>query len=148
VLTVAQAAEARGAGASFIVAPGLNPAVVDDALTHGVPVYPGICTPTEIEAGLAKGLRVFKFFPAEAIGGVALLKAISAPYGEVEFIPTGGIGRETLGAYLALDCVVACGGSWMAPPAWLAAGEFDRIRDETARAVAAAAAARAGERAG
>jgi 2-dehydro-3-deoxyphosphogluconate aldolase / (4S)-4-hydroxy-2-oxoglutarate aldolase len=136
VLTAQQAREARAAGARFVVAPGFGPAVVDYCLEHGIPVYPGVCTPTEIEAALAKGLSVLKFFPAEPAGGVAYLKAIAAPYGMVEFMPTGGITAANLGAYLAFPKVVACGGSWMAPGNWIAAGHFDRIRAEAANAVA------------
>ncbi|HEU4628356.1 MAG TPA: bifunctional 4-hydroxy-2-oxoglutarate aldolase/2-dehydro-3-deoxy-phosphogluconate aldolase [Gemmatimonadaceae bacterium] len=129
VLTPRQADEARDAGAQFVVAPGFSPAVVDHCLERGIPVFPGVCTPTEIEAALAKGLRTLKFFPAEPAGGVPFLKAIAAPYGAVQFIPTGGISAANLGAYLALEQVVACGGSWMAPADWIAARQFDRIRD-------------------
>jgi 2-dehydro-3-deoxyphosphogluconate aldolase / (4S)-4-hydroxy-2-oxoglutarate aldolase len=136
VLSPAQVDEARRAGARFIVAPGFNPAVVDRALEHGLPMFPGVCTPTEIEAALAKGLGVLKFFPAEPIGGLAYLKAICAPYGMVELIPTGGIGPANLASYLGFKKVVACGGSWMAPAEWIAAKQFDRIRDETRKAVA------------
>jgi 2-dehydro-3-deoxyphosphogluconate aldolase/(4S)-4-hydroxy-2-oxoglutarate aldolase len=134
VLTPQQAAEARRAGARFVVAPGFNPAVVDYCLEHAIPVYPGVCTPTEIEAALQKGLGVLKFFPAEAIGGLPYLKAIAAPYTTVQFIPTGGINVSNLAAYLASPRVVACGGSWMAPQEWIAAKQFDRIRAESARA--------------
>jgi 2-dehydro-3-deoxyphosphogluconate aldolase/(4S)-4-hydroxy-2-oxoglutarate aldolase len=137
VLTPSQVSEARASGATFIVSPGFNPAVVDASQAQGLPVFPGVCTPTEIEAAMGKGLRVLKFFPAEAIGGVNLLKAITAPYGGVEFIPTGGITRENIGKYLALKAVVACGGSWMAPQQMVAAKQFDRVREETAAAVAA-----------
>ncbi|MBX6333416.1 MAG: bifunctional 4-hydroxy-2-oxoglutarate aldolase/2-dehydro-3-deoxy-phosphogluconate aldolase, partial [Gemmatimonadaceae bacterium] len=132
-----QAAEARGAGARFIVAPGFNPAVVDYCQAHDIPVYPGVCTPTEIEAALAKGLTALKFFPAEPIGGAAYLKAIAAPYAMVEFIPTGGISLASLASYLRLRSVIACGGSWMAPQEWIARKQFDRIRAETERAVQA-----------
>jgi 2-dehydro-3-deoxyphosphogluconate aldolase / (4S)-4-hydroxy-2-oxoglutarate aldolase len=137
VLSPAQVSEARSAGATFIVSPGFNPAVVDASQEQGLPVFPGVCTPTEVDAAMAKGLRVLKFFPAEAIGGVNLLKAIMAPYGEVRFIPTGGVTRENIGKYLALKAVVACGGSWMAPQQMVAAKQFDRVREETAAAVAA-----------
>jgi len=135
VLTVAQAREARNAGARFIVAPGFNPAVVEHCLEHDVPVFPGVCTPTEIEAALTHGLTTVKFFPAEAIGGLKYLKAIAAPYTMMRFVPTGGINGDNLRSYLAFDRVVACGGSWMAPADWIAAKSFERIRDETARAV-------------
>ncbi len=140
VLTPDQARQAVDAGAKFIVAPGFGPAVVDWCLGHDVPVFPGVCTPTEVEMALGRELTTLKFFPAEAAGGVAYLKAIGAPYGAVQFIPTGGINAANLGSYLALKNVVACGGSWMAPAEWVRGKEFDRIREETRGAVAAAAA--------
>jgi 2-dehydro-3-deoxyphosphogluconate aldolase / (4S)-4-hydroxy-2-oxoglutarate aldolase len=139
VLTPRQVDEARAAGAAFVVSPGFNAAVVDHCLSHDVPVYPGVCTPTEVEMALGKGLRVVKFFPAEPIGGLPLLRAIAAPYVEMRFMPTGGITRETVGGWLAFDRVVACGGSWMAPTAWVQSGDFDRVREEAARTVAALA---------
>ena len=135
VLTPQQAREARDAGAQFVVAPGFSPAVVDYCLEHEIPVYPGVCTPTDVEAALAKGLRTVKFFPAEPAGGVAYLKAISAPYNMVQFIPTGGINAANIGGYLAMKNVVACGGSWMAPNDWIAAKQFDRVREATRQAV-------------
>jgi 2-dehydro-3-deoxyphosphogluconate aldolase/(4S)-4-hydroxy-2-oxoglutarate aldolase len=137
VLTPKQAAEAKDAGAKFVVSPGFNPAVVDACREHGVPVFPGVCTPTEIEAALAKELSVLKFFPAEPAGGLSFLKAIAAPYSMVSFIPTGGINAANVGDYLAFKAVVACGGSWMAPSGWIAGRQFDRIRDEVAAAVKA-----------
>lgn len=138
VLTREQAASARLAGAQFVVAPGFSPPVVEYCLAHGMPVYPGIATPTEIERALRYDLSVLKFFPAEQLGGVAYLKAIAAPYMGVEFMPTGGINRDNLRSYLAFDRVVACGGSWMAPADWIARKEFDRIRDAAEQAMAAA----------
>jgi 2-dehydro-3-deoxyphosphogluconate aldolase/(4S)-4-hydroxy-2-oxoglutarate aldolase len=138
VLTTEQAARARDAGASFVVAPGFNPRVVDWCLEHGMPVYPGVATPTEIEAALEKGLRVLKLFPAEPLGGLRYLRAVSAPYADVAFIPTGGVDASNLGAWLAFDRVAACGGSWMAPRAWIEAGDFARIREEVQRAAAIA----------
>jgi 2-dehydro-3-deoxyphosphogluconate aldolase/(4S)-4-hydroxy-2-oxoglutarate aldolase len=135
VLTPDQAAEARRAGARFIVSPGLSPRVVDYCRANGVPVFPGVCTPTEIGAAFELGLRVLKFFPAEPAGGLPYLQAIAAPFPGVEFIPTGGVSAETLAAYLGFKGVVACGGSWMAPRAWIEAGEFDRIRRAVEQAV-------------
>jgi 2-dehydro-3-deoxyphosphogluconate aldolase / (4S)-4-hydroxy-2-oxoglutarate aldolase len=137
VLTVAQAKDARDAGAKFIVAPGFNPVVVDYCLEQDIPVFPGIATPSEIEAALTRGLSVLKFFPAEPLGGLPYLKAISAPYSGVEFMPTGGISAQNMGSYLAFPKVVACGGSWMAPSDWIAARDFDRITSEVSNAVAA-----------
>ena len=127
VLSVAQADAALHAGASFIVAPGFDPAVVDFALERGVPVVPGVCTPTEVTLALARGLSVLKLFPAEASGGVSYLKALAAPFGAARFVPTGGIGPDNLAAYLAVRQVVACGGSWMVAKDLIAAGEFDTI---------------------
>jgi 2-dehydro-3-deoxyphosphogluconate aldolase/(4S)-4-hydroxy-2-oxoglutarate aldolase len=134
VLTTTQAELAADAGAQFIVAPGFNPRVVDYCLDRGMHVYPGIATPTELEAALEKGLSTLKFFPAEPMGGLAFLKAMAAPYVDVNFMPTGGINANNLASYLAFNRVVACGASWMAPPDWIAAKQFDRIRDEARRA--------------
>jgi 2-dehydro-3-deoxyphosphogluconate aldolase / (4S)-4-hydroxy-2-oxoglutarate aldolase len=126
---------AHKAGARFIVAPGLNEHVVRRSQELGLPVFPGVCTPTEIEAALGLGLEVLKFFPAEAMGGLAYLKAVAAPYVDVRFMPTGGITAAHLPAYLGFNRVVACGGSWMAPHAWVEEKAFDRIREEVAAAV-------------
>jgi len=138
VLTPAQVAEARAAGARFVVAPGFNAGVVEFCQSVELPVFPGVCTPTEIEMALGAGLSVLKFFPAEPIGGLPFLKAVAAPYTTVSFIPTGGIGPSNLASYLAFPRVVACGGSWLAPNDWIATRQFDRIRD-TARAAVAIA---------
>lgn len=134
VLTPAQVDAARDAGAQFIVAPGFNRRVVEHCLQAGLPVYPGIATPTEVEAALELDLKTVKFFPAEPMGGLGYLKAIAAPFVGVSFMPTGGINAANVGAYLAFDRVVACGGSWMAPADWIAAKQFDRIRQESQRA--------------
>ena len=142
VLTPLQAAEASAAGARFVVAPGFNRRTVDYCLAREIPVFPGVCTPSEIEAALDAGLGALKFFPAEPMGGLPFLKAIAAPYGGVAFMPTGGITRAALAEYLAFERVAACGGSWMAPADWIRARQFDRIRDEVAQTVAAVAACR------
>ena len=134
VLTPTQANAASEAGAQFIVAPGFGPRVVEYCQARAIPVFPGIATPTEIEAALEMGLRTLKFFPAEPMGGLAYLKAIAAPYVEVSFLPTGGINAANVASYLAFDRVIACGGSWMAPADWIAAAQFERIRDESRRA--------------
>jgi 2-dehydro-3-deoxyphosphogluconate aldolase/(4S)-4-hydroxy-2-oxoglutarate aldolase len=138
VLTPRQAADARSAGAKFVVAPGFGAAMVDYCVENDLPVFPGIATPTELEFALSRGLSVVKFFPAESLGGVAYLTAMSAPYGNVGFLPSGGIGRSNLAAYLSSPRVVACGGSWMAPADWIRAEQFDRIRDEVRKSVDAA----------
>ena len=98
ILTPRQAADASSAGAKFVVAPGFGAAMVDYCVENEIPVFPGIATPTELEFALSRGLSVMKFFPAESLGGMAYLKAMSAPYGEVEFLPSGGIGLSNLGA--------------------------------------------------
>lgn len=136
VLTPEQAARARDAGARFVVSPGINRRVVEWCQAHDLPVVPGVCTPTEIETALECGLRVVKFFPAEPCGGIAYLKAIAAPFPNLSFMPTGGVNAANVGGYLAFPRVVACGGSWMAPAEWIAAGAFDRIREAARDAVA------------
>jgi 2-dehydro-3-deoxyphosphogluconate aldolase/(4S)-4-hydroxy-2-oxoglutarate aldolase len=138
VLTPEQAALAKDAGARFILSPGLNRRVVAWCQEHALPIFPGVCTPTDIEMALEQGLKVVKVFPAEQIGGLSYLKAIAAPFPGLEFMPTGGINASNLNDYLAYDRVVACGGSWMAPQNWISAGAFDKIRD-TARQAADAA---------
>lgn len=135
VLSVEQADTALGAGAEFIVSPGTNPLVVEHCLSQRAPIFPGVCTPTEIEMALSKGVEVLKFFPAEAAGGVKFLKAVCAPYAHLKFIPTGGIDTKNIGEYLAIPQVLACGGSWMVKPEWMKAGEFDRLRQLAAEAV-------------
>lgn len=127
VLTVQQAEQAIRAGAQYIVAPGFDAAVVDWCQEHGVPVLPGVATPTEINMALARGVKLLKFFPSEEIGGVRMLKALYAPYQEVQFIPTGGIKAHNLAEYLVLPNVVACGGSWMATGSMISEGKFDEI---------------------
>jgi 2-dehydro-3-deoxyphosphogluconate aldolase/(4S)-4-hydroxy-2-oxoglutarate aldolase len=138
VLTAEQAETAISAGAEFVVSPGTNPTVVDHCLSKGVTVFPGVCTPTEIEMALSKGVDVLKFFPAEPMGGVKFLQAICAPYKNVRFIPTGGIDTKNIGHYLALPQVVACGGSWMVKPELFEAGDFARVKQLAGEAVALA----------
>jgi 2-dehydro-3-deoxyphosphogluconate aldolase/(4S)-4-hydroxy-2-oxoglutarate aldolase len=137
ILTVQQAKDAMSAGARFIVSPGFGPEVVNYCLENGIPVFPGIATPTEIQAALSRGLKVLKFFPAQPLGGIQYLKAISAPFGAVDFMPTGGIGLMNLGEYLHFPRVVACGGSWMATPERIAAKDFAGIENDVREAVEA-----------
>ncbi len=136
ILTVEQAILAKEAGASFIVTPGFDAQVVAWCLAHDMPITPGVVTPTDINQALAKGLNVLKFFPAEAAGGIKLLKAIGAPYVGVKFIPTGGIDENNLADYLRLPMVHACGGSFMVKKQWLADGQFDKVKEAAAAAVA------------
>ena len=135
VRSVDQADRAVSAGAKFIVSPGFNEKVVDWCLDNGVAVTPGVATPTEIDMATDKGLKILKFFPAEAMGGIKTLKAISAPYGEVRFIPTGGINLDNLRDYLALPSVHCCGGSWLVKGDLITAGKFDEIAQLAREAV-------------
>lgn len=137
VLTTEQADSAVAAGAKFIVSPGLNPVTVKYCQAKGVPVIPGIMTPSEIELALSLGLTEVKFFPAEAAGGVAMLKAMSAPYGNMRFIPTGGIDLKNLSAYTALPSVLACGGSFLVKKEWLANREYAKITTMARQAIGA-----------
>ena len=135
VLTVDQVKQAVDAGATFMVAPGVNPKVVGFCRERNIPIVPGVATPTEIETALDLGLNILKYFPAEAFGGLETLKAISAPYSGVKFIPTGGINSSNLMAYLKHPKVEACGGSWMVKSALIDAGRFDKITSLTREAV-------------
>lgn len=135
VLTTDQVDRAAGAGARYIVSPGLNPTVVEYCLKKEIPVTPGVATPSDVERALALGLEVVKFFPAEAAGGVPFLKALSAPYKGLKFIPTGGIDEKNLLSYLRVPSVLACGGSWMVKQELIANKQFDTIRQLTAAAV-------------
>ena len=136
VLTVDQADAAIAAGAMFIVTPGFNPAVVDHCLSQGMPITPGIVTPSEIEQALARDLRLVKFFPAGAMGGVPYLRAVTGPYPMMRFVPTGGVTIENLADYLAVPTVAACGGTWLCRPDALARGDFAGIEHLAREAVA------------
>jgi len=135
VLTVEQAKKAVSAGAKFIVSPGFNPRVVDYCIENSIPVTPGINNPTQIEMALERGIEVVKFFPAEASGGLPLLKSMSAPYTGIKFIPTGGINQNNLCSYLSNNKVLACGGSWMVKPELISSGNFAEITRLTKEAV-------------
>jgi 2-dehydro-3-deoxyphosphogluconate aldolase/(4S)-4-hydroxy-2-oxoglutarate aldolase len=135
VRSVDQADRAVSAGAKFIVSPGFNEKVVDWCLDKGVAVTPGVATPTEIEMATDKGLNILKFFPAEAFGGIKTLKAISAPYVGVKFIPTGGLNAANVADYLKHPKVAACGGSWMVKSSFIAEGAFEKITRLTREAV-------------
>ncbi len=143
VLSVEQARKAVNAGARFIVSPGFNPKVVDYCVQNDIAVTPGICTPTDIEQALQFGLKVVKFFPAEAYGGLKTLKAMSAPYTMMKFIPTGGINASNLADYLGFAKVLACGGSWMVKSDLIDNENFDEISNRTKKAVEIAAGFRA-----
>lgn len=127
VLTCKQVDEAVEAGAKFIVSPGLNPEVVKYCVDKGIPVTPGVATPSEVEQAIGLGLDVVKFFPAEAAGGLPMIKAMSAPYTSMKFMPTGGINKDNIATYLAFNKVLACGGSFMVDKKLIAAGRFDEV---------------------
>lgn len=127
VLTVEQIDRAAAAGASFIVSPGFDAELVAASLARDLAVYPGCVTPTEIMAALKFGLDVLKFFPAEQCGGLARIKALSAPFSMVKFMPTGGINAANLSAYLSCPAVCACGGSYMVTADLIENGKWDEI---------------------
>ncbi len=134
ILTVEQAESAVDAGASFLVSPGFNDELVAFAISRGITIYPGVNSPTQVEMGLRRGLKILKFFPAEASGGIPMLKALSSVY-EVLFMPTGGITQKNILSYLALPKVIACGGSWMVSTELIAQGNFDEISRLTSEVV-------------
>jgi len=142
VITMEQLEDAISAGAQFIVSPGLDPEIVRACQKKGIPVFPGIVTPSEILTGLNLGIEVFKFFPAGSYGGVSTLKALSGPFPQIKFLPTGGISDKNAAEYYAVDQVLAIGGSWMAPSKLVDAGDFDQILEEVKKAVAVFKAAR------
>lgn len=135
VLTPEQADAAVAAGAKFIVSPGLNPRVVKHCQEIGVPMLPGCANPSDLEAAIELGLTTVKFFPAEAAGGLAMIKAMSAPYGNLKFMPTGGINADNLLSYLSFNKILACGGSFMVKEDLIEAGDFDAIEKLTRNAV-------------
>lgn len=136
---IEQAARAHAAGARFAVAPGFNPRVAEAARSVGLAFWPGVCTPSEIEQALRFELRTLKFFPAEALGGAATVKAMLAPYLHlgVETIPTGGIDEETAPSYWSLAGVAAVGGSWIAPSKLIESGDWSAITERAREAVSA-----------
>lgn len=136
VLSVDQVKSAVDAGARFMVAPGFNPAVVDYCLEHNICVVPGVNNPSQIGRALERRLQVVKFFPAEASGGLPFLKAVAAPYGDILFLPTGGINLRNLMTYLSYPRVIACGGSWMVKTDLISSGNFTQIKKLTQEAVA------------
>ena len=138
VLTIDQVKDAVDSGAKFIVSPGLNPKVVEYCVENNIPITPGIATPSEIERALEYNLDVVKFFPAEALGGLNYLKAISAPYGNLRFIPTGGIDEKNLLSYLQFPKVLACGGSWMVKSELISNKKFDEIKKLSSSALSIA----------
>ncbi|HWR11993.1 MAG TPA: bifunctional 4-hydroxy-2-oxoglutarate aldolase/2-dehydro-3-deoxy-phosphogluconate aldolase [Rectinemataceae bacterium] len=143
VTTIAQAEAAIASGASFVVTPGFNPRIVDFCIAKGMPIVPGVNSPSQVEMGLERGLEVLKFFPAEASGGVKMLKALHGPYAEVSFMPTGGVDLSNIASYLELPYILAIGGSWMVKEDKIAAGKFGEIAELCREAVRLVAACRA-----
>ena len=136
MLNAKQVDEAIEAGATFIVSPGLNPNTVKYCKQKGIPILPGVATASEIEQAIELGLCAVKFFPAEANGGLKTLKALSAPYYKMEFMPTGGIQESNVKEYLAFDKVIACGGSWMVKDELIENEKFEEIQALAQKAMA------------
>ena len=134
VLTIEQVDEAVAAGAKFIVSPGLNPEIVKYCLDKNIAITPGVVTPSEMEKAIELGLNIVKFFPAEPSGGLSMIKAVSAPYTMLKFMPTGGINPGNVKEYLKSDKIFACGGSWMVKGDLVDAGNFDKIKELTKEA--------------
>ena len=130
------------AGAKFIVSPGFDPEIVDYCLEKKIPVFPGCISPSEVAQAVKRGLKVVKFFPAEQAGGLAMLKAMAAPYTMLKFMPTGGINTKNLKEYLGFSKILCCGGSWMGKGDMIKNKEFDKITEMTREATELAAAAR------
>ena len=135
VLTPEQADRAMAAGSKFIVSPGLNPKVVKHCLDKGYPIVPGTSNPSDVETAIELGLDTVKFFPAEAAGGLKMIKSMAAPYTKMHFMPTGGINADNLKSYLDFNKIVCCGGSWMVKKGMVTAGDFEGIKNLTKQAV-------------
>lgn len=141
IRNVVQAELARAAGAKFVVSPSTQPEVVRHCVKVGLPMSPGVCTPSEVENALDAGAKVLKFFPAEAFGGTRTLKALGAVYPDIPFIPTGGINEGNLVEYLSLKNVLACGGSWLAETQLLLDNNWDEVERRARQASELAATA-------
>jgi 2-dehydro-3-deoxyphosphogluconate aldolase/(4S)-4-hydroxy-2-oxoglutarate aldolase len=137
VLTLDELKSAMDNGATFGVAPGLNPLIVEEALKNNFPFMPGIMTPSDLETGLSMGLTNFKFFPAGAAGGISYLSSLSAPYAhkDVQFVPTGGINTNNLKEYLEMKTVIAVGGTWIAKSADIGSGKWEKIKSNCQEAI-------------
>lgn len=127
ILNREQAIAAKEAGATFVVSPGFNPNTVKACLEIGIDIVPGVNNPSAVEAALEMGLTTLKFFPAEASGGINMVKALLGPYTQIQFMPTGGINAKNVKEYLAIDRVFACGGTWMVDKALINEGRWDEI---------------------
>ncbi len=136
VVNVEQLHDAVEAGAKFVVSPGSDAEVISEAMKLGVPITPGVVTPSEIMMGLKLGVKVFKFFPAESYGGLKTIKALSGPFPQIKFLPTGGINQGNAAEYYKNPKILAVGGSWMVTKDMIAAGDFDGIAEKSAAATA------------
>lgn len=134
VLSVDQVDRAVAAGAKFIVSPGFDPEVVDYCISKNIPVAPGCATPSEVGQAVKRGLKLIKFFPAEQAGGLAMIKAMAAPFTGAKFMPTGGINAKNLEEYLSYNRIAACGGSWMVKADLVDNKQFDKIEELTREA--------------
>lgn len=136
VLNREQVIAAKDAGATFVVSPGFNPNTVRACQELGMDIIPGVNNPSAVEAALEMGLTTLKFFPAEASGGIAMVKSLLAPYTDIELMPTGGINTNNICEYLAVPRVIACGGTWMVDASLIKNGEWEKIGRLAAEAVA------------
>ncbi|MGF1695502.1 bifunctional 4-hydroxy-2-oxoglutarate aldolase/2-dehydro-3-deoxy-phosphogluconate aldolase [Vibrio kyushuensis] len=127
VLNAQQVDQAKEAGSEFVVSPGLNPNTVRYCQEVNMPIVPGVNNPSQVEQALELGLNFLKFFPAEASGGISMVKSLLAPYVDVSFMPTGGIGKNNVNDYLGIDRIVCCGGTWMVSPALIESEQWDEI---------------------
>lgn len=128
ILTTNQVDQAVEAGAKFIVSPGFDPEIVDYCINKNIPILPGCISPSEIAQAVKRGLKVIKFFPAEQSGGLAMIKAVAAPYNMLKFMPTGGINTSNLKSYLDYNKILCCGGSWMVKESMIKNGDFEKIK--------------------
>ena len=138
VLSASQATDVLDRGAKFIVSPGLDESIVETAQDGDIPVFPGTMTPSEVMRARNLGLEVVKFFPASIAGGIPALKALGSVFGDMKFMPTGGVSAQNLGDFLALKSVLACGGSWLTPAAAIAEGNYGEVTRLAREAIAIA----------
>jgi len=136
VITLDQVKRAHDAGAKYVVTPGISIPVIEYCCSNNIPVYPGACTPSEVIQVMEFGLDIVKFFPAAQYGGLSTVKALSAPFPTLKFVPTGGVTESNLREYLAFPKVIACGGSWMVKDDMIKAGDFNGIISLVKEAVA------------
>lgn len=135
ILTREQVIAAKEAGATFIVSPGFNPNTVKACQDLDIPIIPGVNSPSTVEAALEMGITTLKFFPAEASGGINMVKSLLAPYGDIQLMPTGGINTNNISQYLDIPRVLCCGGSWMVDKTLINQGEWDKIGQLTREAI-------------